>query len=255
MALQEGPMSDRYSDYNAFARAYNRHWGPMAGRMGQAIVHDLLSPMLPAPATILDLCCGSGHLAHLLTTEGYEVTGLDGSEALLGFARQNAPQAVFVLADARSFTLPARHDAVVCMSDSLNHLLSVPKLGSVFQNVNSALREGGLFLFDLNMEHKYLTSWAGHTALVEEDSVCVVRAGYDPDTRIARFDATLFEKDPEWRRSDVALFQTWYPELEVCTALHRAGFGVLATRFSDPTAASAEQTDKVYFLCQKAPLN
>jgi hypothetical protein len=31
--------------------------------------------------------------------------------------------------------------------------------------------------------------------MVEDDSVCVVRAGYDPATRIARFDATMFEKD------------------------------------------------------------
>jgi SAM-dependent methyltransferase len=244
-------MSNKYSDYDAFARAYNRHWGPKAARTGLAILYDLLLPRLPAHATILDLCCGSGHLAHLLTTEGCEVTGLDGSEQLLTLARQNAPQAVFVLADARSFSLPTCYHAVVCMSDSLNHLLSVSELGTVFQNVFSALHEGGLFLFDLNMEHKYVTSWAGQTALVEEDSVCVVRASYDPGTRIARFDATLFEKDPEWRRSDVALFQTWYPEPGVRTALQQAGFGVLATRYSAPTAASPEHTDKIYFLCQR----
>jgi 2-polyprenyl-3-methyl-5-hydroxy-6-metoxy-1,4-benzoquinol methylase len=98
-------MSSRLSDYDAFARAYNRHWGPRAGDTQLPILRDLLLPRPPAKAAILDLCCGSGHLAHLLTMEGYEVTGLDGSQELLNLARRNAPQAAFVLADARSFTL------------------------------------------------------------------------------------------------------------------------------------------------------
>jgi SAM-dependent methyltransferase len=183
--------------------------------------------------------------------EGYEVTGLDGSQELLNFARRNAPKGVFVLADARSFTLPTRYDAVICMSDSLNHLLTPDELISAFQHVFSALREGGQFLFDLNTKQKYVTTWSGQFAMVEDDSVCVVRAGYDPATRIARFDATMFEKDQTWSRSDVALLQTWYPEPEVRSALLRVGFEVPATRYSDPEAACAECTDKVYFLCQK----
>jgi SAM-dependent methyltransferase len=243
-------VSNRFSDYDAFAPAFNRHWGPKAAER-LPVLHDLLLLRLPAHATILDLCCGSGHLAHLLTMKGYKITGVDGSQELLNFARRNAPKGVFILADARSFALPTRHDAAICMSDSLNHLLTLDELISAFQNVFSALREGGLFLFDLNMEHKYITTWSGQFALVEDDSVCVVRASYDPRTNVARFDATMFENDQEWRRSDVALFQTWYPEPEVRSALREVGFGVLATRYSDPKAVSAECTDKVYFLCHK----
>jgi SAM-dependent methyltransferase len=243
-------VSNPFSDYDAFARAFNRHWGPKAAGL-LPVLDDLLLPRLPAHATLLDLCCGSGHLAHLLTLKGYEVTGVDGSQELLNFARRNAPQGVFVLADARSFVLPIRYDAAICMSDSLNHLLTLDELISAFQNVFSALREGGLFLFDLNMKHKYVTTWSGQFAMVEDDSVCVVRAGYDPATRIGRFDATLFEKTPRWSRSDVALLQTWYPEPEVRSALQQVGFEVLATRFSNPEASCAERTDKVYFLCRR----
>src|SRR6516162_7498346 len=163
-------MSNIFSDYDAFARAFNRHWGPKAADR-LPILHDLLLPRLPAHATILDLCCGSGHLAHLLTMEGYEITGLDGSRELLNFARRNAPRSVFVLADARSFALPTRYDAAICMSDSLNHLLTIDDLISAFQHVFSVLREGGLFLFDLNTKHKYVTTWSGQFAIVEDDNV------------------------------------------------------------------------------------
>jgi SAM-dependent methyltransferase len=243
-------VSGRFSDYDAFARAFNRHWGPKAADRFP-IIQDLLLPRLPAHSTILDLCCGSGHLSHLLTIKGYQITGVDGSQELLNLARQNAPKGVFVLADARSFALPTRYDATICMSDSLNHLLTLDELIAAFQHVFSALREDGLFLFDLNMKHKYVTTWSGQFAIVEDDSVCVVRAGYDNATRIARFDATMFEKDQTWRRSDVALCQTWYPESEVRLALQQVGFDLLGTRFSDPKAESAECTDKAYFLCHK----
>jgi SAM-dependent methyltransferase len=243
-------VSNRFWDYDAFARAFNRYCGPKAADR-LLILQDRLLPRLPAHATILDLCCGSGHLAHLLTMEGYEITGLDGSQELLNFARRNAPRGVFVLADARSFALPTRYDAAICMSDSLNHMLTLDELISALQRVFSALREGGLFLFDLNTKHKYVTTWSGQFAMIEDDNVCVVWAGYDPASRIARFNATMFEKDPSWNRSDVSLLQTWYPESEVRSALQQVGFGVLATQFSDPKAESAERTDKVYFLCYK----
>ena len=58
---------------------------------------------------------------------------------------------------------------------------------------HSSDSQGGLFFFDLNTKHKYVTTSCGQFAMVEDDSV--VRAGYDPATRIARFDATMFEKD------------------------------------------------------------
>ena len=41
-------MSNRFSDYDGFARAYNRHWGPKAGDTQLPVLHDLLLPRLPA---------------------------------------------------------------------------------------------------------------------------------------------------------------------------------------------------------------
>jgi hypothetical protein len=56
-------MSNRFSDYDVFARAYSRHWGPKAGDTQLPVLHDLLLPRLPAKAAIHDLCCGSGTCA------------------------------------------------------------------------------------------------------------------------------------------------------------------------------------------------
>ena len=70
---------------------------------------------------------------------------------MLNFARENAPEASFVLADARSFTMPCRYHAVVSAYDSLNHILSSAELTTAFRNVNIALMPGGVLFCDLNV--------------------------------------------------------------------------------------------------------
>ncbi len=145
----------RYSDYDPFAWVYNKHWGESFTHLALDVMEKLVLPYLPAKARILDLCCGTGQLAQRLIAHGYQVTGLDGSGEMLRFARENAPAAEFIMDDARSFKVPAVYHAVVSTFDSLNHIMSLKELTSVFHNVYAALQEGGFFFFDLNMEEGY----------------------------------------------------------------------------------------------------
>src|SRR5690349_1767592 len=124
-------MTVRYSDYDRFAWIYNRYWGGGFTRQVLPILEKLIFPNIPAEAHLIDVACGSGQLAGALTEKGYRVTGIDGSENLLVFARQNAPNAEFILADARSFAMPARFHAALCHYDSLNHIMTLPELTAV----------------------------------------------------------------------------------------------------------------------------
>src|SRR5687767_3227187 len=102
-----------YSEYDRFAWFYDRYWGDEFSRPALALYNSLLYPHLPDHCRILDLCCGTGQIARGLTERGYRVTGIDGSESMLVFARRNAPSATFFQADARSFHLPERFKAVI----------------------------------------------------------------------------------------------------------------------------------------------
>ena len=137
----------RFSDYDCFAWAYNRHWSYFDQQV-LPILDRLVLKGLPAGAHILDLCCGTGQLARALTDRGYQVTGLDGSEEMIRFARENAPDADFIVDDARSFSSPDAYHAAVSAFDSLNHVMTLAELASVFCNVSAALHEGGPFLFE-----------------------------------------------------------------------------------------------------------
>ena len=225
---------ERYADYDALAWFFNRYWGGPFIDRALPLLERLFLSLLPPGARILDLCCGTGQLVGALTARGYQVTGLDGSEAMLRFARANAPAAEFILADARDFRLPAPYHGAVSTFDSLNHIMSLHELTRVFQNVHAALLPGGPWMFDLNMEAGYRARWRGTSARVEADHAIIDRTRYDADAKIGRSETTMFRLEQgAWQRSDLTLLQRCYTEEEIRSALEKSGFrdvGVFDTK-------------------------
>jgi len=243
-----------YSDYDRFAWVYNKYWGNDFTPRVFPILEQLVLRELPAGARILDLCCGTGQLAGTLTALGYRVTGVDGSAEMLRFAGLNAPDAKFVQADARSFALPDSYDAAVCVFDSLNHVMSLDELAHVFGNVHAALRAGGPFFFDMNLEAGYGLTWNDNFGIVEDDHLCIVRTSYDPDEKVARFDTTIMLLEDGWQRHDVVLRQKCYPATEVLSALAAAGFAGMQAYAHDERQGLtdlSEDADRGFFLCRR----
>lgn len=213
-----------YNEYDRFAWFYDRYWGDEFSRPALALYNSLLYPHLPDHCRILDLCCGTGQIARGLTDRGYQVTGIDGSEAMLGFARRNAPRATFLQADARTFQLPVAFKAVISAFDSLNHVMSLDELKSVFHNVHRSLDDDGLFLFDLNLEDEN-EAMGNSISMVEDDHACIVHAQFQPKEMLKRYDVTMFQyENNAWVRSDLTLFQRYYEHQDIMDALLECGF-------------------------------
>ena len=240
-----------YSDYDSFAWFYNRYWGEEFSRPALTIFNMLLFPLLPQGCQVLDLCCGTGQLAAGLTERGYQVTGLDGSEAMLSFARENAPGAKFLRADARSFKLPGRYQAVLSAFDSLNHIMELPELTQVFTNVYRVLGESGIFLFDLNREDE--SEIVGQTLdMISDDHVCVVRASYDVESKLKRYQVTMFRLlNGLWQRHDVDLWQRYYDEEDVLEALAKAGFKRIRTYDARREFGMTLSDGRTFYLARK----
>jgi SAM-dependent methyltransferase len=244
-----------YSSYDPFAWIYNRHWGNTFLPVVLPILDNLVLTKLPENARILDLCCGTGQMAHQLTTLGYRVTGIDGSSEMLSYARENAPGVEFLQADARSYQLPHKYHAAISVFDSLNHIMSTHELASVFRSTYDSLRSGGLFMFDLNTEAGYIYEWNGDFSIIEDDHVCIVRNTYNQKTRTADFDATIFRlKDNSWYRHDVVLYQKCHAATTVKSALKSAGFKDIENYGFDwqsGVRALDKNARRAFFLCRK----
>ena len=246
-------MTDRYSDYDPFAWIYNKHWGSFGTRI-VPVLEKLILHALPPRARILDLCCGTGQLAHALSAQGFELTGIDGSESMIAIARKNAPDASFRIGDARDFTITGEFHAALSTFDSLNHVMSLDELSSVFRNVYGALMGGGVFAFDLNTEEGYRTRWRGSHGYVEVDHACIARSSHLPEERIGKTEITMFfRKGDQWDRSDVTLLQRCYSEEEILKALQSVGF--VEGKAYDGGRALGEELSRFpgrsFFVCRK----
>ena len=102
--------------------------------------------------SVLDVCCGTGLLAAELAALGYQVVGLDCSEAMLDRARRRLPEDVrFVRSTLPALEVTGEYDAAVCTYDGLNYLTSAD-LGSTFAALSRRIRPAGWLVFDAHTD-------------------------------------------------------------------------------------------------------
>src|ERR1043165_4860104 len=94
---------DSSSPYDRFAWFYDRYWAAPFQAWEAAALDRLLFPALRPGDTVLDLCCGTGQLAHDLVSRGYQVIGVDSSSEMLRHARERMPAGRFLHAEAADF--------------------------------------------------------------------------------------------------------------------------------------------------------
>ena len=237
------------SHYDSFAWIYNQNWGYFADQVIPLVDALALKHLRPG-ARILDVCCGAGHLAAALTKRGYRVTGIDSSEELIKFARENAPEGQFAVEDARAFQLSPEFDMALSTFDSLNHLMSQDDLGSAFRNVFAALRDGGRFLFDLNMEEGFQARWRGSFGISQDEYACIIRSSYRPEERLGRYDITTFRLiRGRWERSDFVITERCYSDGEVRSLLKEAGFSDIEVH--DSQTLGLREVGRSFFVCRR----
>jgi SAM-dependent methyltransferase len=106
---------------------------------------------------VLDVACGTGMHGIALAQRGYEVVGIDSSGPMIEEARKNAAETgVEVVFQEAAFgavigTLVAADirptfDAVICLGNSLPHLLTSDQLDAALDDLSACLRPEGLLL-------------------------------------------------------------------------------------------------------------
>jgi SAM-dependent methyltransferase len=114
---------------------------------------------LRAPARILDLPCGYGRHSIELAGRGFQMTGIDISEAQVARARQKARaagrRAQFIVGDARALPLVGPFDAAINMFLSFGYFATDADNQTMLREIARVLRPGGRLLIDFwNREHE-----------------------------------------------------------------------------------------------------
>ena len=224
-------MSD-VSSYDDVAVMYHTLWANSYLPGALPALERLFFCKVLTTASVLDVCCGCGHVTAELVRRGYNITGVDNSKALIEIARRELPQVEFHLQDVRHLKLEGPFDAALSTFDSLNHILTLEDLHAVFSGVHAALRNGGLFVFDMNLEEAYELDLRQWTVNVRHDAVGMSRGMYDSITHTAHTELIWFTQKGSkdcWQRSQSIVEERCYPKQDIVRALEFAGFRNIET--------------------------
>lgn len=213
--------------------AYIHHLG--FGHLAKNAAEVLLNALRHASidrGLVLDLCCGSGLLARDLTAAGYEVLGIDISEALLSIAKEQAPSAHFRQESIWKSELPSCV-AVTAIGECFNYLFD--GLGTTDQalyellgRIYTALESGGLLLFDVAEPGRVPdSSGLQRTHTEGEDWTVLMSAQEERENRLLTRRITTFRKVGELYRRDEEIHRLrLVTRSELLEALRDLGFEV-----------------------------
>ena len=130
------------SSYDAVAEKYARIYGADIYYQDEL---DGFLRHLDAESKILDVACGSGHVAHYLAKKGFDVVGIDISSNLIDIAKKNNGLARFELMDMREMTfMNSSFDAVLSLFGLVH--LTQQEIPAVLKRFNNLLKPQGYLL-------------------------------------------------------------------------------------------------------------
>jgi len=94
-----------------------------------AQIAEVVRSLRPDARAVLDVACGTGEHARLLTERhGFNVDGLDLDPGLLRVAREKHARGRFFEADMSDFAFEQRYDAILCLFSSIGYLVTLERI-------------------------------------------------------------------------------------------------------------------------------
>ena len=160
--------------YTDFAYIYDKLIGQDYEKWADYI-EDIFAKNNLKPSLVLDLGCGTGSITNILAKRGYDMIGVDISPDMLNVAREKATEegldVLYLCQDIREFELYGTVDAIICTLDVLNYITDPDDLKQVFRLVRNYLNPDGIFIFDINTEHKLKNTLGNNTFITDEEGV------------------------------------------------------------------------------------
>jgi SAM-dependent methyltransferase len=244
--------------YDTFSTDYDRfvNW---EGRLAAEMPFILQQLRAVNAHRVLDVACGTGMHAIALAERGFEVVGTDASRGMIEESRANAAtagvSARFEVAGfgelAQSLATGDRglpFDALLCLGNSLPHVLTPTELQATLDDFVACLAPGGLVLiqnrnFDAVLAER--DRWMAPQSHREGPSEWLFVRFYDfrPDGLLSFNVVTLRRREGEAWRQQVTSTRLWpLTHRELTEALGAAGLASM-TRYGDMEGAPFDAGD------------
>lgn len=242
-----GPKS-----FNAIAPFYDELMASVPYHIWVSYYELLLAQMEAEPASILDVCCGTGNVTEILAGKGFEMAGVDLSEPMICEAQRKAKamglNIEYQACDAAAFDFGRKFDAAFSFFDSFNYITDLGHLSKAIGRVAAHLKPGATFVFDLNTAYAFEKKMFDQVDTRKKARVKYKWVGkYDPKTRVIRVAMDFEHVGTKFHEEHV---QRAHTEDEMTAMLVDHGFGDIEFFDSYTLDPPMPTSDRVHCICR-----
>lgn len=144
-----------------------------------ALLASVLRRAHPAARTVLDVACGTGEHARLLTdVHEFEVDGLDLDPAFVAIARGKLCRTSVYQGDMTSFEVDRRYDAILCLFSSIGYVGTLKNVCRTLEQFRKHLAREGVVLVEPWFAPGVLEPGRVLVKTAEAEGVSVVRMSH-----------------------------------------------------------------------------
>ena len=165
-------------------------------------IREVLGKKSLEPELILEMACGTGGLTEKLARD-YKIHAFDLSDDMLSVCENKIRSKNLNLFKQNmvGFSAPASYDAIFSVGDSLNYLTDEKDFEAAIKSSYDHLKDGGIFIFDLNTEYKF-KNIPPVTVDEVEDVLYLWENIYDEEEKLNTYGVNFFRniKDNDYKR-------------------------------------------------------
>lgn len=242
------------SQFNEIAFLYDELMDGVPYNGWVRYLHSILNRLNYRPESILDLCCGTGTVTRILSSQGYSVAGVDISAEMIKCARNlanNEGKSIeYFIQDAATFDIGRQFDLVISFFDSLNYIINENDLQSCFKQVHKHLHHNGFFIFDMNTEFALMAGFFNQSNNGSRSPVIYNwKSKYDPNTHICAVEMDFIYHDSI--KKHVVHFQRAYEDSEIINMLHNAGLEIVSVYDAYTFKEVNSKSDRAFYIARK----
>ena len=189
-------------------------------------IKEVLGKKSLEPELILEMACGTGGLTEKLARD-YKIHAFDLSDDMLSVCENKIRSKNLKLFKQNmvGFSAPASYDAIFSVGDSLNYVTDEKDFEAAIKSSYDHLKDGGIFIFDLNTEYKF-KNIPPVTVDEVEDVLYLWENIYDKEEKLNTYGVNFFRniKDNDYKRFYEEHLERAYDLSFVKNLLEKTGF-------------------------------
>lgn len=205
---------------------------------------------------IVDVACGTGNfLFELARKKSYQLSGFDQIAEMVGIAEQKARQKGVSIplwrGNMLDFQLRQPQDAIVCLYDSINYLLTLDNCQRFYQQCHANLKSRGILIFDICTEWNSIVHFQNYVGREKTTAFNVVRKSYyDAVNRMHHNDFTIGYVNEPYVYFEQHLQKIFYID-EIIDSISPELFEIKGIFNGFTWSKGTENSERVHFVLQK----